>query len=55
MELLKSFIKILIIVWMAYSYIKDRTEYLFLLYDMEILPAKNKIKSKLKIKIKTIE
>ena len=38
-ELLKSFIKILIIVWMAYSYIKDRTEYLFLLYDMEILPA----------------
>ena len=39
MELLKSFIKILIIVWMAYSYIKDRTEYLFLLYDMEILPA----------------
>jgi len=39
MELLKSFIKILIIVWMAYSYIKDRTEYLFLLYDMEIIPA----------------
>ena len=38
-ELLKSFIKILIIVWMAYNYIKDRTEYLFLLYDMEILPA----------------
>ena len=39
MELLKSFIKILIIVWMAYGYIEDRTEYLFLLYDMEILPA----------------
>ena len=38
-ELLKSFIKILIIVWMAYGYIKDRTEYLFLLYDLEIMPA----------------
>ena len=38
-ELLKSFIKILIIVWMAYSYIKDKTEYLFYLYDMEIMPA----------------
>ena len=39
MELLKAIIKILIIVWMAYSYIKDKTEYLFLLYDMEIMPA----------------
>lgn len=38
-ELLKSFIKIVIIVWMAYGYIKDRTDYLFLLYDMEIMPA----------------
>lgn len=40
-ELLKSFIKIVIIVWMAYSYIKDKTEYLYLLYDMEIMPALN--------------
>ncbi len=39
MELLKAFIKIVIIVWMAYSYIKDKTEYLFYLYDMEIMPA----------------
>ena len=38
-ELLKSIIKIVIIVWMAYSYIKDKTEYLFYLYDMEIMPA----------------
>ena len=38
-ELVKSIIKIFIIVWIAYSYIKDRTEYLFYLYDMEIMPA----------------
>ena len=40
-ELLKSIIKIVIIVYMAYSYIKDKTEYLYLLYDMEIMPALN--------------
>ena len=40
-ELLKAFIKIVIIVWMAYSYIKDKTEYLFYLYDMDIMPALN--------------
>ena len=38
-ELVKSISKIAIIVWMAYGYIKDRTNYLFLLYDMDIMPA----------------
>ncbi len=38
-ELLKAFIKIIIIVYIAYGYIKDRTNYLILLYDMEIMPA----------------
>ena len=38
-ELLKSFIKIIIIVWMSYGYIKDKKDYLFYLYDMEIMPA----------------
>ena len=40
-ELIKAVAKIMIIVYMAYSYIKDRTEYLFYLYDMEIMPALN--------------
>ena len=39
MELLKAFIKIIIIVYMAYGYIKDKQHYLYLLYDMEIMPA----------------
>lgn len=38
-ELIKAFIKIAIIVYMAYNYIKDKTEYLFYLYDMDIMPA----------------
>ena len=38
-ELVKAFIKIFIIVWLAYGYIKSRTGYLILLYDMEIMPA----------------
>ena len=38
-ELLKSFIKIIIIVFIAKGYIEDRTHYLFLLYDMEIMSA----------------
>lgn len=38
-ELLKAFIKIVIIVYMAYGYIKDKQNYLYLLYDMEIMPA----------------
>ena len=42
-ELLKSFIKIIIIVWISYGYIKDKKEYLFYLYDMEIMPALNLI------------
>jgi len=38
-ELLKAFIKILIIGYMAYSYLKDKTELIFSLYDLEIMPA----------------
>ena len=38
-ELLKSFIKILIISYMAYSFLKDKTDLLFALYDVEIMPA----------------
>ena len=38
-ELLKAFIKIIIIVFIAKGYIEDRTHYLVLLYDMEIMPA----------------
>ena len=38
-ELLKSIIKIFIITYMAYGYIKKRTDYLYVLYDMEIMPA----------------
>ena len=38
-ELVKAFIKIIIIVYIAYGYIKNRTDYLILLYDMEIMPA----------------
>ncbi|MBR4984059.1 MAG: flagellar biosynthesis protein FlhB [Lachnospiraceae bacterium] len=38
-ELLKAFIKITIIVWIAYSYMKDKLNYLYLLYDMEIMPS----------------
>ncbi len=42
-ELLKSFIKIGIIVYMAYGYLKDQSLYVFYLYDMEIMPAINLI------------
>ena len=38
-ELPKALIKIAIIVYMAYGYIKDKTDYLYMLYDMEIMPA----------------
>ena len=38
-ELVKALIKIIIIVYIAYGYIKDKYDYLFLLYDMEIVPA----------------
>ena len=38
-ELVKAIIKIIIIVYMSYGYIKNRTDYLILLYDMEIMPA----------------
>ena len=40
-ELVKSIIKIAIIVYMARGYLKDKAEYLFMLYDMEIMPALN--------------
>ena len=42
-ELLKSIIKIAIIIYMAYSYLKDKTNFLFLLYDMDIMSAINLI------------
>ena len=38
-ELVKAFVKIIIIVYISYGYIKNRTNYLILLYDMEIMPA----------------
>lgn len=38
-ELLKAIIKIILIVWIAYGYIKDKFHYLYLLYDMEIMQA----------------
>ncbi len=38
-ELVKAIIKIVIIVYMTYGYIKDKTNYLYILYDMEIMPA----------------
>ena len=38
-ELLKSIIKIFIITYMAYGYVKNKTGYLYKLYDMEIMPA----------------
>ncbi|MBR5598385.1 MAG: flagellar biosynthesis protein FlhB [Lachnospiraceae bacterium] len=38
-ELLKAFIKIIIVVYIAYGYLKNKGNYLFLLYDMEIMPA----------------
>ena len=38
-ELLKSFIKIFIISYIAYSYLKDKFETLYLLYDIEIMSA----------------
>ena len=38
-ELVKALIKIAIIVYMAYLYIKDKTDYLFKLYDLQIMPA----------------
>ena len=42
-ELLKSIIKIFIITYIAYGYIKNKTSYLYMLYDMEIMPALNLI------------
>lgn len=42
-ELLKSFIKIGIIVYMAYGYLKDQSVYILYMYDMEIMPAINLI------------
>ena len=38
-ELVKAIVKIIIIVFIAKGYIEDRTDYLILLYDMEIMPA----------------
>ena len=38
-ELLKALIKIVIVVYIAYGYIKDKTDYLFQLYDLQIMPA----------------
>ena len=38
-ELIKAFIKIGIIIYMAYGYLKDKSNYIFLLYDLEIMPA----------------
>ena len=45
LELVKAFVKILIVAFMAYNYLKDRTNYLYLLYDLEIMPALNLILS----------
>ena len=42
-ELLKSFIKIAIIIYMAKGYLEDKADYLFLLYDMDIMAAINLI------------
>lgn len=42
-ELIKAIVKIAIVTYMAYSYIKDKTEYLYYLYDMDIMPALNLI------------
>ena len=38
-ELLKSVVKLLLIFYVVYSYIKDKQDYLYLLYDMEIMPC----------------
>lgn len=38
-ELIKSIAKILIIFYVSYSFLKDKGEQLFLLYDLELMPA----------------
>ncbi len=38
-ELIKSIAKILLIFYVSYSYLKDKGEQLFLLYDLELMPA----------------
>lgn len=39
MELVKSFLKIGLIIWVAYSYLQDRINQIFLLYDMGLMQA----------------
>lgn len=39
MELIKSILKILIIVYISYTYLKDKWPYIYLLYDMSLLQA----------------
>ncbi|WP_331526343.1 flagellar biosynthesis protein FlhB [Kineothrix sp. MB12-C1] len=39
MELLKSILKVGIVVYVAYSYLKDKYNYIFLLYDMSLQQA----------------
>lgn len=38
-ELIKSIAKIILIGWVSYSYLKDKEEYIYILYDMEIIPS----------------
>lgn len=38
-ELIKSIAKIFIIAYVTYSYLKDKWEQIYLLYDMELMPA----------------
>ena len=38
-ELIKSIAKILLIGWVSYSYLKDKGEFIYLLYDMDIIPS----------------
>ena len=39
MELIKALLKIILVIYVSYSYLKDKWPYLYLLYDMPLLQA----------------